>query len=94
VRCPAHRAGHLKNLDEGGLHPPYPVPHSSPVRRTGMNAGGFHKPSQIKNYGTETVHWSGVFTSVVAALVKVTVLPLNNLPVPLATTPPQSEPRS
>jgi hypothetical protein len=36
VNYPAHRAGHLKNLNEGDCIPPTPAPHSSPSTGRGI----------------------------------------------------------
>ena len=36
VNYPAHRAGHLKNLNEGDCIPPAPAPHSSPSTGRGI----------------------------------------------------------
>jgi len=42
VNYPAHRAGHLKKLDEG-IASPSPRSAFIPVHRTGYSAEGFHK---------------------------------------------------
>jgi hypothetical protein len=45
---PRLKEGHLKKLDEGGLHPPYPRSAFIPVHRTGYSAGGFHKRAILR----------------------------------------------